>query len=189
VGKGGTAAGAAIDERLGTALVIEMNPPHHRLRVAVRARRHLRGAVRLRDLVERQKALAGARMRRAGRQPPQILRRLTPPRGVDTQHAGSELEAVVHPIQMGEPGSKNYISQTGRGLALALQLHILFPMNSLHGGLMGASPERPGDDLGRLDAALRQAHGYAADFLDRPADEGRVRAIRRSVFGGGVWFA
>lgn len=94
-----------------------MDPPHHRLRVPVRARRHPRGATCLHDLIKGQKALAGARMRRAGRQPPQILRRLTPARAVDMQHVGLELETVIHPLQMGKPGAKYYIFQTGRGLA------------------------------------------------------------------------
>jgi hypothetical protein len=47
-------------------------------------------------------------------------------------------------------------------------------MGALRGGLMGASPERPSDDMGGLDAALSEAHGDATDFLDRPADEGRL---------------
>jgi hypothetical protein len=36
---------------------------------------------------------------------------------------------------------------------------------------MGAPPERPGDNMGGLDAPLRELHGDAADFLDRPADQ------------------
>jgi hypothetical protein len=35
---------------------------------------------------------------------------------------------------------------------------------------MCALPERPCDDVGRLDASPCEAVGYAADFLDRPAD-------------------
>jgi hypothetical protein len=38
---------------------------------------------------------------------------------------------------------------------------------------VGAAPEGPGDDVGGIDTSLRQALGYSADFLDRPADEGR----------------
>jgi hypothetical protein len=38
-------------------------------------------------------------------------------------------------------------------------------------GLMGSSPERPGDDVSGLDAALGQAHRHAPDLLDRPADQ------------------
>jgi hypothetical protein len=44
-------------------------------------------------------------------------------------------------------------------------------MRFLGGGLMGTAPERPCDDVGRSDASLRETLGYAADFLDRPADE------------------
>jgi hypothetical protein len=54
-------------------------------------------------------------------------------------------------------------------------------------GLMGSSPERPGDDMRGLDASLGQFCGDAADFLDRPADQ--CRALRRVIFGGGMVFA
>ena len=36
---------------------------------------------------------------------------------------------------------------------------------------MSAPPERPRDDIGRLNALSRETLGYAADFLDRPTDE------------------
>jgi hypothetical protein len=55
---------------------------------------------------------------------------------------------------------------------LALQLRFLFQMGAFSGGLVGASPERPSDDKGRLDALLREARGNAANLLDRPMDEG-----------------
>src|SRR4051812_1168986 len=70
--------------------VVEMQPLQHRLRVAVRAPGNARGAALLSDLIERQKALAGARMGRARRQPTQIRRRLIPSRMVNTQHDRSE---------------------------------------------------------------------------------------------------
>ena len=55
----------------------------------------------------------------------------------------------------------------------------------LCGGLVGASPERPGDDVGGLDASLREADGDAADLLDRPANEvWCFRASRIGIFGG-----
>jgi hypothetical protein len=38
-------------------------------------------------------------------------------------------------------------------------------------GLMSAPPERPRDDIGRLNALSCKTLGYAADFLDRPTDE------------------
>ena len=44
-------------------------------------------------------------------------------------------------------------------------------MRFLCSGLMGPPPERPCDDVGGLDAILREALGYPADFLDRPTDE------------------
>src|SRR3954465_12397308 len=50
---------------------------------------------------------------------------------------------------------------------------------------MGAAPEGPGDDVGGLDLALRQACGHPADFLHRPADQRRLlRIIGRLLFGG-----
>src|SRR5579884_2319763 len=94
---------------------------------------HPRGAARLRDFVEGQKALAGAPMRRAGRQPPQILRRLAPARGVDMQHAEPELKTVIHLIQMGKPGPKNHISQTGRGLVLQPDFNVDLGMRRCRG--------------------------------------------------------
>jgi hypothetical protein len=94
----GAAPGAAIGERRGTALVVGVHPLPYRLRVAVRVRRHARGTAGLRDLIERQKALAGARMERAGRQPPQVLRRLTPARAVNMQHNRSEHDTVIYTL-------------------------------------------------------------------------------------------
>src|SRR3954462_13862994 len=50
---------------------------------------------------------------------------------------------------------------------------------------MGAAPEGPGDDVGGLDLALRQACGHPADFLHRPADQRRLLGIiGRLLFGG-----
>jgi len=56
---------------------------------------------------------------------------------------------------------------------------------------MSAPPERPGDDVGWLDLLLSQTRGDAADFLNRPADQRRVRTlgIPRFVFGGVIVFA
>src|SRR5665213_4404714 len=60
-------------------------------------------------------------------------------------------------------------------------------------GLMGSSPERPGEDVGGFDASGGELDGDAADFLDRPADQRRRRgsgvgfgrlATGRFVFGG-----
>ena len=52
-------------------------------------------------------------------------------------------------------------------------------------GLMGASPQAPRDHLRGCDASLREAHGDAADFLHRPADQGRRNRIVADLFGGG----
>ena len=67
----------------------------------------------------------------------------------------------------------------GTILSLALQLRFLFEMGAPGFGLVGAAPLGPGDDVCGLDAPLCQLHGDAADFLDRPADEDRLRVGRR----------
>ena len=60
----------------------------------------------------------------------------------------------------------------------------------MRGGLMGASPEGPGDDSGGFDLAFCQARGDTADFLHRPADQRRfLRIIRRLLFGGAAVLA
>ena len=53
---------------------------------------------------------------------------------------------------------------------------------------MGASPERPGNDMGRLDTPLRKLRGNAVDFLHRPVNEGWFcfRIVANDVFWG-VW--
>src|SRR3954471_16247717 len=48
---------------------------------------------------------------------------------------------------------------------------------------MRASPRRPGDDKGRLDPALLEACGHAADFLDRPAYQRCSLASSRLFWG------
>ena len=48
---------------------------------------------------------------------------------------------------------------------------------------MSASPERPSDDACGLNASLCETVCYAADFLDRPADE-----VGRFVADGGFVF-
>ena len=67
-------------------------------------------------------------------------------------------------------------------------------------GLVGPSPEGPGDDELWLNVFSSEARGDAADFLDRPSNERRVCqrliglsvlglsvfALRHIVFGGGA---
>ena len=69
--------------------------------------------------------------------------------------------------------------------ALTLQLHSVFQVRAFCGGLMGPPPERPSDDVGRLDAPLRKPCGDTADFLCRPVDEGWL--CFRIIDGGGFW--
>src|SRR5580700_975411 len=52
-------------------------------------------------------------------------------------------------------------------------------MKLLCDGLMCTPPERPCDDVGRIDASSREALRYASNLLDRPADE-----MERRVFLG-----
>ena len=50
-------------------------------------------------------------------------------------------------------------------------------------GLVGAPPQRPGDDVSGLDMSVGELDGDAADFLDRPVDQARRFGGR----GGGVF--
>jgi hypothetical protein len=60
----------------------------------------------------------------------------------------------------------------------------------LCGGLVGAPPERPGDDVGGIDASLRETLRYAPDLLERPANEvGWLLVARGFVFWGAGLFA
>ena len=56
---------------------------------------------------------------------------------------------------------------------LALQLRFPFEMGAPRFSLVSASPDRPRDDMGVLDAPLRQLDRDTTDFLDRPADQKR----------------
>ena len=76
---------------------------------------------------------------------------------------------------------------TWRG-SLSLQLHVLFAECSfavglLREGLVGAAPGRPGDHERRLDPALSEARGDAADFLDGPAHQ-RDSLMSSFLLGG-----
>ena len=95
--KGATATRAPESQRLGAARVVEVQPLHHGLRVALGAGRHLRGTARLGDLIERQETLAGALMRRAGGQLTQVFRCLAPPVIVNAQHARSRYSPIRLP--------------------------------------------------------------------------------------------
>ena len=74
---------------------------------------------------------------------------------------------------------KNGVSALGlqKALGLALQLQFFLKMGLSGGGLMRPSPDGPGDDARWLDAPLREPCGYAADFLNGPADKRRVAGI------------
>jgi hypothetical protein len=51
-------------------------------------------------------------------------------------------------------------------------------------GLVGAPPQRPGDELSGLDTPVGELDGAATDFLNRPADQAR----RCCGNGGGVFW-
>ena len=72
---------------------------------------------------------------------------------------------------------------------LALQLRLASEVSSARRGLVGSSPERPGDDVGGSDTPLGELRGDAAELLNRPADQRAVRRALPAVFGGGVPFA
>jgi hypothetical protein len=85
VGKKGTATAGAVErERGGTLRVVGMNPAHHGLGMASGALGQARGAPALRDVEQSQRPLAGAGVGCAQSQVPQVLRRLTPAREINT---------------------------------------------------------------------------------------------------------
>src|SRR4051794_36392385 len=77
-GQRGAATGALIGQRLGAVVVVSVQPTHHGLRVAARARRHLRGAGAFSDIMQGQEPLAAAAMRGIEGQLTQIRLRLAP---------------------------------------------------------------------------------------------------------------
>lgn len=85
----------------------------------------------------------------------------------------------------GAAGVRKGSKRTTARFCLALQLHFRSEVCLLSCGLMGASPERPCDDMGGMDLLPCEAGGDAADFLHRPADQLAVlRLSDRIVFGG-----
>jgi hypothetical protein len=51
-------------------------------------------------------------------------------------------------------------------LTLALQLPFCLEVRSLSESLVSSTPERPRDDMCRLDSLSRESYGDAANFLD-----------------------
>src|SRR3954451_13632379 len=76
---------------------------------------------------------------------------------------------MVRGMTNGLSDMKDILRTAGDDGVLALQLHSSFQMRALCGGLLGAPPQRPGDDQRRLNTPLRQTHSDAAHFLHRPA--------------------
>ena len=73
-------------QRVGPTLVVPVNPPHDGLVVTCCLLGHARRTGRLRDLVEGEEALPGARVRRLHRESAQVVRRLPPTGVVDAEH-------------------------------------------------------------------------------------------------------
>ena len=84
--KGTAAAGAAERERVGTLGVVGVHPAQHGVSSSARAPGHLRGAAVLSDVEQSECPLARVGMGCAQSQMPQILRRLTPARAINTDH-------------------------------------------------------------------------------------------------------
>src|SRR5215211_6574312 len=78
---------------------------------------------------------------------------------------------------------------TQRPITEALQLRSAFDVGFSSGGLMGSPPDRPGNHMSGVDAALGQAHRDTPDLLDRPADQSTGGRALVRVFGGGMVFA
>lgn len=76
-----------------------------------------------------------------------------------------------------------------RPITEALQLRSEFDVGVTGGGLMGSSPERPCDDVGRSDAPLSQSRCHAPDLLNGPADQNATRRALPVVFGGAIVLA
>jgi len=143
-GKGGAATGAPKGQRLGAVRVVEVQPLHHGLWVAMGARCHLCGTARLGDFVERQKALAGALMGCTGGQLTQVLRCLVPPVIVNAQHDRGRYCSGSSPTLDREPAPENHASRSGRGLGvvrLRRRLQVRPPVADGGGPAIGASPE------------------------------------------------
>ena len=87
MGKKGTAAARAAErERVRALGVVGVNPAQHGVGPPARAPGHLAGAAVLGDVKQGECTLTGAGMGCAQRQVPQVLRRLTPARAINTQH-------------------------------------------------------------------------------------------------------
>src|SRR3954470_4095834 len=69
---------------------------------------------------------------------------------------------------------------------VALQLRFTSDVGLSRGGLVGASPEGPGDDVSGPDAPLSQPHSDTPDLLRRPADQAGAWRARLGLFGGGT---
>jgi hypothetical protein len=52
------------------------------------------------------------------------------------------------------------------GQTLTLQLPFCLEVRSLSESLVSSTPERPRDDMCRLDSLSRESYGDAANFLD-----------------------
>src|SRR4051795_7188845 len=82
--KGTAAPSAAERERVRTLGIVGVHPAHHGVSPPARAHRYLRGTAVLGDVKQSKSPLAGAGMGCAQRQVPQVFRRLTPARIINS---------------------------------------------------------------------------------------------------------
>ena len=109
------------------------------------------------------------------------------------EDALQRMREVMSKLKLTVNEEKTRICKVPEGEFDFLTLQLRFDMSAFCMSLVGASPKRPGDDEVWSYASSRQARGYAADFLDRPTDQGAfavkrraILALRRIVFGGGA---
>src|SRR3954447_26089819 len=93
----------------------------------------------------------------------------------------SEYQAVHARLQSQADRQGNLDRQQTLALQLLFLNLLSFQMRASGGSLVSASPERPGDDVGWLDAPLRKTCSNAADLLNRPADERLFRLRVRRI--------
>lgn len=100
--------------------------------------------------------------------------------------------AIQRLSDLGRPRQKQGVADVRddeRTPTLPLQLPFSFDVSAAGRSLVSAPPERPGDDMGGLDAPLRELDGDMADFLDRPADQECLVRRRGIVFLGDLTLA
>ena len=180
LGKGGAATSTLIGQRPGAMLVLQVQPLHHGLRVPPRARRHLRRATRLGDLVKRQETLARALMGSTCRELAQAVRGLAPTGMINAQHGRGEQSSNASPSRNGETATPDRGSLIGRGLAprprpgRRLGQHPAYPDEGVQAAVMRSDPRQR-----VLRHRVRPSGGAGSRWARRPRrPTGRTGAPR-----------